>query len=785
MVHRKVLTAALVLGCGLAAPAAVARAGAEERPGREPDRAARDAWSASRVADALAPRAGARPPLARPTPPAAADLGEVASDVELLSISTCGSGFDSQIALWAEDGSLLRTDDNGCITFDGGSLIGGLALPPGRYYFSVSGYFTSFASGFVADVSATSVAGPYSGSVGDTPFGGTVAAGEAHFYTFTVGEGDPPPPPPAIDLGEVAGTLDVFAIDTCASDFDTELTLWAADGTLLDTNDQYCGSGSRLDVFNLPVGRYYFAVTGYDSYFGDHFAVLPGVRAGTYAGQINGIPYAGSLDEGEVAFYTFTVGEGGGCFYECPAGATPEGEPACFNGYADAFNGGCGGDTPAFGSIASGETVCGTAGTFVSQGGSVASRDMDWYAFTLTEYAWVTLSAGAGFQYQAGILDITDGCYNLSEVAVLRGLPCETLTTGPVFLAPGEYTAVMTPQNFEGVPCGTPYSMSLEIDPIEIEPLGEASIGAFTLGETVHGDNSGSDNDYRLWELVPVGDTWLGPDDVWTYNHPGGPLVLFAGPDGDATTDPSIALFDADEQLVAYDGSYGNTDELKFIGGLPAGTYYVVVDSWHIGETGPYVLTASAPLISDIACGTTEGEPTWHRPETWSFDYLSWESDNVPYAAVRFRVSETGTYDLLASYEPGFDGILFLYGDTFDPAEPAAGAIAAEWNTYIPDDPSLIEGVELEAGAVYTAVITGTLDEDFGAYCLIAAGPGEAAETPACTADHDGDGESTVNDLLAYLGDFRNAAPAADIDGQPGITVNDLLAFLGAFRAGC
>src|SRR5690606_23801539 len=156
----------------------------------------------------------------------------------------------------------------------------------------------SFASGFVADVSATSVAGPYSGSVGDTPFGGTVAAGEAHFYTFTGGEGDPPPPPPAIDLGEVAGTLDVFALDTCASDFDTELTLWAAGGTLLDTNDQSCGSGSRLHVFNLPVGRYYCAVTGYDSYFGDHFAVLPGVRAGTDAGQINGIPYAGSLDEG-------------------------------------------------------------------------------------------------------------------------------------------------------------------------------------------------------------------------------------------------------------------------------------------------------------------------------------------------------------------------------------------------------------------------------------------------------------------------------------------------------
>jgi len=55
----------------------------------------------------------------------------------------------------------------------------------------------------------------------------------------------------------------------------------------------------------------------------------------------------------------------------------------------------------------------------------------------------------------------------------------------------------------------------------------------------------------------------------------------------------------------------------------------------------------------------------------------------------------------------------------------------------------------------------------------------------ACPADFDGDAQATVNDLLAFLGAFRNAAPEADVDASGDITVNDLLAYLGAFRAGC
>ncbi len=52
-----------------------------------------------------------------------------------------------------------------------------------------------------------------------------------------------------------------------------------------------------------------------------------------------------------------------------------------------------------------------------------------------------------------------------------------------------------------------------------------------------------------------------------------------------------------------------------------------------------------------------------------------------------------------------------------------------------------------------------------------------------CKADWDRTGSVTVNDLLAFLGAFRNGD--ADYDESGSTTINDLLAFLGAFRTGC
>ncbi len=61
----------------------------------------------------------------------------------------------------------------------------------------------------------------------------------------------------------------------------------------------------------------------------------------------------------------------------------------------------------------------------------------------------------------------------------------------------------------------------------------------------------------------------------------------------------------------------------------------------------------------------------------------------------------------------------------------------------------------------------------------------QVAAVESCQADFDADGTVDVNDLLGFLGAFRNAAPAADIDASGDVDVNDLLSYLGLFRAGC
>lgn len=87
-----------------------------------------------------------------------------------------------------------------------------------------------------------------------------------------------------------------------------------------------------------------------------------------------------------------------------------------------------------------------------------------------------------------------------------------------------------------------------------------------------------------------------------------------------------------------------------------------------------------------------------------------------------------------------------------------------------------------EAGHVYVA--TTTVGGTTGATgAVIRIDPTDLACSPADVSAPLG--QLTVNDLLAYLGLFRQKAPEADLDGSGQVEVHDLLAYLGAFRAGC
>ncbi len=109
-------------------------------------------------------------------------------------------------------------------------------------------------------------------------------------------------------------------------------------------------------------------------------------------------------------------------------------------------------------------------------------------------------------------------------------------------------------------------------------------------------------------------------------------------------------------------------------------------------------------------------------------------------------------------------------GDAFDLAEavdPATGA------------PAGLAAVDFVRITTAVDAVRGPLGEASAEIDAL------ARVRPACPAERDGAPGVGVNDLLAYLGAFRAAAPLAEADGLPGIGVGDLLAYLGAFRQGC
>ncbi len=98
----------------------------------------------------------------------------------------------------------------------------------------------------------------------------------------------------------------------------------------------------------------------------------------------------------------------------CPDGGIPEGEPDCYPGYVDTTNSGCGGDPVVFGTMQCGTVTCGTSGIYHEDGGWLA-RDTDWYEFSLTQPATVTVEVQANLPIQ--VMIVTGPCENLEVVA--------------------------------------------------------------------------------------------------------------------------------------------------------------------------------------------------------------------------------------------------------------------------------------------------------------------------------------------------------------------------------
>ncbi len=85
------------------------------------------------------------------TPVAQFDLGPIGQEFELFDLSTIGSNFDTELALYDAQGNLIADDDDG-VSGSTLSLIPQVSLPAGEYYAVVTGFNVAFGPGFGIDL---------------------------------------------------------------------------------------------------------------------------------------------------------------------------------------------------------------------------------------------------------------------------------------------------------------------------------------------------------------------------------------------------------------------------------------------------------------------------------------------------------------------------------------------------------------------------------------------------------------------------------------------------------
>ncbi len=106
--------------------------------------------------------------------------------------------------------------------------------------------------------------------------------------------------------------------------------------------------------------------------------------------------------------------------------------------------------------------------------------------------------------------------------------------------------------------------------------------------------------------------------------------------------------------------------------------------------------------------GNNSGGPTFARPlnvgNGTSGSCSVSSSTTHPYEVNVFDVSESGLYDVFASYD-GYDGFLLLYAGSFTASDPCRNLIALD-DDFNGLGASLIEDVQLNTGTTYRAVVT-------------------------------------------------------------------------------
>ena len=186
-------------------------------------------------------------------------------------------------------------------------------------------------------------------------------------------------------------------------------------------------------------------------------------------------------------YYIVVDGYGGGCGdyvlemdeVDCPIPCdiicvgVPEGEPTCYDGYDDMYNGGCNSTIPVFSIQPIGDTtICGESGVF-DFGGSTY-RDTDWYKIYPCGGVPISITVEAEFGVLFGFVTGIEDC-----VAPAFGdyttAPACTPTTVTSILPYGPVAIFVSTDAWDlGYVCGSEYSLTIEgytehCDPTPVE----------------------------------------------------------------------------------------------------------------------------------------------------------------------------------------------------------------------------------------------------------------------------------------------------------------------------
>jgi hypothetical protein len=159
------------------------------------------------------------------------------------------------------------------------------------------------------------------------------------------------------------------------------------------------------------------------------------------------------------------------------------------------LNGGCNSTTPVYVDLAPGCTTTYTGTSSAASG----SRDTDWYRFTLTEPATVTMTFNARFP---GLAAFTNGnCASLSILSAGENIPCQSLTVSHTFTAPGTYSAVILPSIFDGLACtsglnnyNVTFTISSTVTATAAGPTSFCQGGSVQLNSSAASGNTWSNN---------------------------------------------------------------------------------------------------------------------------------------------------------------------------------------------------------------------------------------------------------------------------------------------------